>query len=86
LENKTKFSITTGDINNNLLSPSPIRLGEIILIFNLINIINEPTRVTRNSSTLIDSILVSNSIFISSNDVHVNDHLATFVFRDNPQC
>ena len=52
-----------GDLNCNMLTTNSLskRLNELEILIGLKQLIQEPTRVTPNSSTLIDLILVSNS-------------------------
>lgn len=48
--------IFLGDINEDQLNVSNRRLRDILVVNNMTNVITEPTRVTRNTSTLIDII------------------------------
>jgi len=54
----TPFVVITGDLIVNLLSDCPHIFKDLILIFNLTNVITEPTRITINSSTLLGPILI----------------------------
>lgn len=51
--------IVLGDLNENLLNDNLVHLRNLIFINDLENVINEPTRITQHSSTLIDPILES---------------------------
>jgi len=66
--------IIHGGINVDLLSVSNHKLNEIMLLFNLRNVITEPTRVTNSSSTLTDPVLVSDTSVIP-----VSNHSAILV-------
>ena len=77
--------ILLGDLNENLLNENLAHLKNIMLINDLRNIIDTPTRITEHSSTLIDPIIVSNNVdFYRSGcyDVKesVSDHRVTFIF------
>ena len=56
-----------------------------MLINNLKNVIDMPTRITKHSSTLIDSVIISNDIDYYKSGCYnvtesVSDHRATFIF------
>jgi len=57
--------IVCGDININYLKESEDKthLDNILLSYNLISIINSPTRVQNTSSTAIDNIFIAVSQF-----------------------
>ena len=76
--------ILLGDINVDFLNLSNYEILDCLTLFNLSNVIKEPTRVTGNSSTLIDPILVSDACRVLdagtiSVDNSISDHKATFV-------
>ena len=76
--------ILLGDINVDFLNLSNYEILDCLTLFNLSNVINEPTRVSGNSSTLIDPILVSDACRVLdagtiSVDNSISDHKATFV-------
>ena len=55
-----------------------------MLINNMINVINEPTRVTDLTSSLLDPVVVSNSVKILNAEVietprDITNHFATLV-------
>ena len=47
----TPFIILTGDINIDFIIFTNIQLRDCLLLFNLTNVINEPTRIAENSTT-----------------------------------
>ena len=56
-----------------------------MLLNNLKNVINSPTRVTATTSTLIDPIAISNSLEFYNSGVmdipnDISDHKSTFVY------
>ena len=60
------------------------RIRDCLAIFNLSNVIKEPTRISVNSSTLIDPIIVSDAcqVFDSGTitvDNSISDHKATYI-------
>ena len=78
--NYTDNIIINGDLNIDLLKENRGRLNEIISLFNLRNVIKEPTRF----GALLDPILVSNdNICIDSQvieiDREISDHDATVI-------
>lgn len=80
----TKYVVIVGDLNENLLNTNLNNLRDIIMINNLTNLISCPTRVTHNSSTLLDPILVTNDIqFFDSGvievDENISDHRITYL-------
>ena len=59
-------------------------MRDCISLFNLRNVITEPTRVTANSSTLIDPVIVSDACIVLDSgtmdvDEFVSDHKATYI-------
>jgi len=59
--------IMLGDINEDQLK-NYTRLKQSLAIFNLRNVIPEATRVTANTSTLIDPIIVSDNLIVMNRD------------------
>ena len=57
----TSHVILTGDINIDFLNLTNSQMKDCLPIFSLRNVLNEPTRVTINSSTLIDRVIVSDA-------------------------
>ncbi|PJE78200.1 hypothetical protein CI610_02867 [invertebrate metagenome] len=72
--------IVTGDLNVDLLTVQPTHIFcDIINSFSLVNVINEPTRFGQTRNTLLDPILLSDSLSssISSTvaiDRNISDH------------
>ncbi|KAH3848305.1 hypothetical protein DPMN_090664 [Dreissena polymorpha] len=70
-----------GDINEDQLK-NYTRFKQSLAIFNLRNVITEATRVTANTSTLIDPIVVSDNLIVLNSEVisidnSVSDHHVT---------
>ena len=65
----TNNLLVLGDINENILSGKKLNVTDIMDKKNLKNVITEPTRVARTSSTLIDPILVSDDLPVFSSGV-----------------
>ena len=79
-----KNLIIVGDFNQELLDESESHLPSIISLNTLTNVITKPTRITRNSTTLIDPILVTDSINVKYVDIldvdsDISDHKATSI-------
>jgi len=79
--------IIVGDINENQLNPSNHKFKDILCLNNLSNVINEPTRVTDCSSTLIDPIAITNTLQhlhsgIFETDKSISDHFGTYIYID----
>ena len=76
--------IIVGDLNQNPQKPNENKLTNIMSLNNLTNVIRKPTRITRNSSTLLDPIIVSDQINVIQADTldvdsSLSDHKATTV-------
>jgi hypothetical protein len=56
--------ILTGDLNSDLFTSHNNKLIDTINLSNLTNVIEKPTRVTEHSSTLLDPIIICDSIYI----------------------
>lgn len=86
LENAFDISnkvLVLGDVNEDQLNPRNHKFKDILTVNDLHNVINEPTRVSNHSSTLLDPIAISNNIvafnsgiFPTSNDI--SDHFGTY--------
>ena len=79
-----KIIIILGDLNENLLNDSLSNLKNINFINNLENIITEPTRISQDSATLIDPIIISKELHTYNSgcidiENHISDHKATFI-------
>nr|CAI5828553.1 unnamed protein product [Callosobruchus analis] len=77
--------ICLGDFNIDLLSSTHATdpFGNLLDSCGLIQVIKEPTRVTKNSATLLDFVLVSDNISISKVGsvpcYHISDHELVYV-------
>ena len=76
--------ILTGDINIDFTNLTNVQLRDCLALFNLTNVIDEPTRITDYSSSLIDPILVSDACSVLDSGVIpvenvISDHKATYV-------
>ena len=81
--------LITGDININLYNtdnPAVKSYTDILAQHNLSQIIEKPTRTTRNTSTLIDHIIVSHPEMVKHKDVlpcpYVSDHDGPYVIMN----
>ena len=79
-----KNLIIVGDLNQDLLDENESHLSSIISLNTLTNVITKPTRITRNSATLIDPVLVTDSINVKYVDIldvesNISDHKATSI-------
>lgn len=54
--------VITGDMNSDLFNTQNNKLSEIMTLFNFKNVISKPTRITAHSSTLLDPIIISDTI------------------------
>ena len=77
--------IIVGDLNDNLLSTRSSKLRETMILNNLTNVIIEPTRVTDLTATLLDPILISDSVTNLNSGIldvpsSISDHKCTFIF------
>ena len=52
--------IITGDFNFNMAQNAPNKMSELVLEYNLTQLISEPTHITETSSSILDLILVRN--------------------------
>ena len=73
----TPFVILTGDINIDFINFTILQLRDCLSLFNLSNVINEPTRVAENSTILIDPVLVSDAcILLDSGTLTIDDTIS----------
>jgi exonuclease III len=83
--NEDKESIILGDINCDLLDNNPTSLvSELKFITNLYQLIKEPTRVTKDTSSLIDHFYTTNTNHIISSGVTaitISDHYLIYGIR-----
>ncbi len=88
LENASEIAnriILVGDINEDQLNPANNKFRNILLINNMKNVINEPTRLTDYSRTLLDPIAVTENLVVYDHGtIHtpstVSDHYGTYVY------
>ena len=85
----TPYVILAGDINIDFLTLTNVQLCDCLSLFNLTNVIKEPSRITPNSSTLIDPIIVSGTCIILDSgtisvESEISDHKATYVCLQIP--
>jgi exonuclease III len=75
---ENKHVVLLGDFNIDMFSENGSRWSDLFESFGMSQLINEPTRVTSKSSTLIDHILVTNPIFAKESkcmtNVSLSDH------------
>ena len=77
--------IITGDLNVDLLIQTNHKLNEIMTLYDLTNVINEPTRM----GALLDPVIVSNIDIVVDSEVigvdrSISDHNATMINIKNP--
>ena len=77
--------IILGDINEDQLNVNNKKIRNILLLNGLQNIINNPTRVTDRSSTLLDPIAISNNVKILNSGIYltpkqISDHYGTYIY------
>jgi hypothetical protein len=82
--------ILTGDLNSDLFTSHNNKLIDTMNLFNFTNVIEKPTRVTEHSTTLLDPIIISDSIHYSFSDVlkvpsDISDHDASIIFIECPK-
>ena len=83
----SKDIVLIGDLNCDLLSSNPRTeaLRSFCTLVNATQLINEPTRITQSTSTLIDVVLVSNPAHVKSSgvsDITISDHFLVYAFLD----
>jgi hypothetical protein len=61
--------VISGDLNSDLMSLNNNTLIDMMRLFNLKNVIDKPTRVTNHSRTLLDPIIVSDTINYVFSDI-----------------
>ena len=85
----TPYVILAGDINIDFLTLTNVQLCDCLSLFNLTNVIKEPTCITPNSSTLIDPIIVIDPCTISDSgtisvESEISDSKATHLCLQIP--
>lgn len=85
--NNNQEIIVCGDFNidllTNLNNADSLNFINMCSSFSLVPLISKPTRVTENTATLIDNIIVNNPIHITSGiiTVDISDHMPVFIIR-----
>ena len=75
-----KDILVAGDLNCDMFKPCSPEANALLDLCNSVNLtqlIKEPTRVTENSSTLIDVIMTSSNYIVEDSRVvvsHISDH------------
>ena len=89
--NYSSYIVITGDLNVDLLVENNHTLNDILTVFYLKNVINEPTRINQITGihTLLDPVLISgdcNATFSEVIDIRrdISDHNATRVVLEIP--
>ena len=82
---KGKRLVLCGDLNVNLMQHSSklVYLQNLLLMNSLINIVNCPVRITNQSVSLIDVIIVNstgNDMFTMNQDLGYSDHLPQLLY------
>ena len=82
--------VVTGDLNSDLFFANNNKLIDTINMFNLRNVIAKPTRVTDHSSTLLDPIILSDTLKCLYSDVliipsNISDHRASVISIECPK-
>jgi hypothetical protein len=71
--------VITGDMKSDLFNTQNNKLSEIMTLFNFKNVINKPTIITAHISTLLDPIIISDTMSSIYSDVlnvpsEISDH------------
>ena len=82
----TPHIILTGDTNTDFLNLTNSQMKDCLSIFSLRNVLDEPTRVTVNSATLIDPAIVSDTYPVLDSgtidvDEFINGDKATYISK-----
>ena len=84
----TPHVVLVGDLNQDLLNPHFHNLHDILTRKHMVNVINEPTRVTLTTSTLLDPIIISpeceyNYAFVQDFPSDISDHKGVVIALRN---
>ena len=87
---KHKTLLLCGDWNINLLQSSPCtrELNDLLLRYNLKSAVNVPTRITKNTSSLLEVVITNEKKYINSlrvMDLGLSDHYAQIVSISVPE-
>ena len=78
-------AVLVGDINIDCTTISNTQLRDCLTMFNMSNVINEPTHILGNSSTLTDPIFVSESCCVlESGTIQMNNQISDHKTTDVP--
>jgi hypothetical protein len=83
--------VILGDLNSDLFIANNNKLIETMMLFNLVNIISKPTRITAHSNTLLDPIMISDTMNYIYSDVlkipsEISDHDASGFLTMSKEC
>jgi hypothetical protein len=81
--------VILGDLNSDLFIANNNKLIETMMLFNLVNIISKPTRITAHSNTLLDPIIISDTMnyiysYVLKIPSEISDHDASVAFLQCP--
>jgi len=82
--------VISGDLNCDLLRPNNNKLIDLMNMYNLRNVINKPTRRHNNCSSLLDPIIISDTMTLLYSDVidlpsYISDHDAALAIFECPK-
>ena len=82
--------VISGDLNCDLLRPNNNKLIDLMNMYNLRNVINKPTRRHNNCSSLLDPIIISDTMTLLYSDVidlpsYISDHDAAIAIFECPK-
>lgn len=82
--------VLVGDFISNLFCENNNKLVDILNSFCFLNVIDKPTRVTENSSTLLDPIILSENLICAYSDVikvskDISEHDAAIAYINCPE-
>ena len=83
--------VILGDLNSDLFITNNNKLIETMMLFSLANIISKPTRTTAHSNTLLDPIIISDTMNYLYSDVlkipsEISDHDASGFLTMSKEC
>ena len=86
---ETNYVAVLGDLNIDFFQPLPLPVLDLIHSKGLINIITDPTRISQTRRSLLDPILITESIKVIeqgtiSVETEISDHEATFAVLTSP--
>ena len=79
-------NVILGDSNSDLFISNNNKLKETMMLFNLVNVISKPTISTAHSNTLLDPIIISDTMNYTYSDVlKISDNDATLAVLQCPK-